>query len=200
MNIKWNEYTWYSKCAAAIFFIIILPIWTFYLGTQYAQTKMIVQEWKKDSVSQSTFDAKNASFTVDGTPITLINGISEIHPASIPGATITTHYFGNEAKGDLNNDGQEDVAFLITQDGGGSGFFYYVVAALKTSEGYKTTNAFFIGDRIAPQTTEIHSQTGELRVNFANRRPGEPMAAQPSQGAVLLLKVTPEGVLEGLMK
>lgn len=37
MNIKWNKYTWYSKLAAIIFFIGILPIWVFYLGMQYQQ-------------------------------------------------------------------------------------------------------------------------------------------------------------------
>ena len=40
--IKWNEYTWYSKTLAAIFFIIVLPILTFYLGTQYQATKDLV--------------------------------------------------------------------------------------------------------------------------------------------------------------
>ncbi len=147
-----------------------------------------------------SFDGKNSSFTVESAPVTLVNGISQIHPASIPNATITTRYFGNEAKGDLNGDGQEDVAFLITQDGGGSGLFYYVVVALKTQDGYKTTNAFLIGDRIAPQSTEIHSDSKELHVNFAERKKGEPMTAQPSVGAVTLLKVTKDGVLEGLMK
>ncbi len=38
MKIKWNEYTWYSKLAAVIFFLAIFPIWTFYLGTQYQKT------------------------------------------------------------------------------------------------------------------------------------------------------------------
>lgn len=38
MKIKWNEYTWYSKLLAAIFFIVILPAWTFYIGTQYQST------------------------------------------------------------------------------------------------------------------------------------------------------------------
>ncbi|MBX4198339.1 hypothetical protein KW782_03335 [Candidatus Parcubacteria bacterium] len=41
MKIKWDEYTWYSKCTAAIFFIIVLPLWTFYIGTQYQLTKDI---------------------------------------------------------------------------------------------------------------------------------------------------------------
>ncbi len=38
MKIKWNEYTWYSKLSAVIFFIGIFPAWTFYLGTQYEKT------------------------------------------------------------------------------------------------------------------------------------------------------------------
>jgi len=39
-----------------------------------------------------------------------------------------------------------------------------------------------------------------LRVNFAERKPGEPMTARPSMGVTLYLKVTPEGVLTGLMQ
>ena len=130
----------------------------------------------------------------------MANGVSEIPVAPGSASTVTTRYFGNEARGYLNGDGLEDVAFLITQDGGGSGLFYYVVVALKTQDGYKTTNAFLIGDRIAPQSTDINTSAKELDVNFAERKAGEPMTTQPSVGATLVLKVTPEGVLEGLMK
>mgnify|MGYP001606876864 CR=1 FL=1 len=154
----------------------------------------------KPQVQESMFDAKNSTFTVENAPVTLVDGVSEVALASIPDAKITTRYFGNEAKGDLNFDGRDDVAFLVTQDGGGSGTFYYVVVALKTDAGYATTNAFFVGDRIAPQTTEIQSQTGELRVNFAQRKADESMTTQPSVGATLFLKVTPPNTLEGLMK
>lgn len=150
--------------------------------------------------SPNTFDPKNLSFTLENASVTLKDGIHVAELASIPGAKTTTRYFGNEAKGDLNSDGREDIAFLVTQDSGGSGLFYYVVVALKTETGYTTTNAFLIGDRIAPQTTEIQSQTGELRVNYAERKSGEPMTARPSQGVTLFLKVTVQGVLEGLMK
>jgi hypothetical protein len=38
MNIEWDRVTWYSKFAAVIFFILILPIWTFYIGRQYQAT------------------------------------------------------------------------------------------------------------------------------------------------------------------
>jgi len=39
--IKWNEYTWYSKWASLIFFILVLPILTFYIGTQYEEAKNV---------------------------------------------------------------------------------------------------------------------------------------------------------------
>jgi hypothetical protein len=42
--IKWNEYTWYSKLAAAIFFIIVLPAWTFYIGIQYETTRAVLEQ------------------------------------------------------------------------------------------------------------------------------------------------------------
>lgn len=145
-----------------------------------------------------SFDGKNVTFTIDGEAVTLINGKAEISPVPNSATKEITTYFGNEAKGDLNADGLEDVAFLVSRSTGGSGLFYYVVVALKTPTGYNTTNAFLIGDRISPQSTEINS--GELHVNFAQRKKGEPMTTTPSQGAVLLLKVTQNGVLEGLMK
>ncbi len=154
---------------------------------------------KNKEVEVQSFDAKNSTFSIDEKPVTLVNGISEtgIENSS---AKVTTTYFGNTANGDLNGDSLEDTAFLITQNSGGSGTFFYVVVALKTNSGYKTTNAFFIGDRIAPQSTEIHSDSMELHVNYADRKEGEPMTARPSEGKVLLLKVTPGGALEGLMK
>jgi hypothetical protein len=152
------------------------------------------------SSTPAAFDGKNATFTIDGVPVTLVNGISKVPAAPGSASMVTTRYFGNEAAGDLTGDGLPDTAFLVSQDSGGSGTFYYAVVAVKTAEGYKTTNAFFIGDRIAPQSTYIPTNSRELQVNYAERKPGEPMTAQPSQGATLLLKVTDAGVLEGLMK
>lgn len=42
MKIEWNKVTWYSKLAAVILFIGILPVWTFYLGTQYEKTEQVL--------------------------------------------------------------------------------------------------------------------------------------------------------------
>lgn len=37
--IKFTEVTWYSKLAAVILFILLLPTLTFYIGTQYQQVQ-----------------------------------------------------------------------------------------------------------------------------------------------------------------
>ena len=107
-------------------------------------------------------------------------------------------YFGNEATGDLDADGIEDVAFIVTQNGGGSGTFYYVGAAFKNSDdSYTRTNLVLLGDRIAPQTTEIRDKT--IIVNYADRKEGEPMTARPSVGISKYLQ-TFNGILIPLAK
>ena len=144
------------------------------------------------------FDAQNATYTIDGKEFKIVDGISRIATAPGSATEVITRYFGNEATGDINSDSIDDKAFLITQETGGSGVFYYVVAAIKNGDGYKLTPAYFIGDRIAPQTTEIRS--GELMVNYADRKAGEPMTTQPSVGKTLYLKVNSDGALEKVTK
>ncbi len=134
-----------------------------------------------------TADYKNATYVIEGQPVTLVDGHAET--AAAPGAAsqVVTQYFGNAATGDLNGDGAPDVAFILTQNSGGSGTFYYAVAALKTATGYQGTSAVLLGDRIAPQTTEIRN--GQVIVNYADRAAGEPMTAQPSVGVSKYLNV-----------
>jgi hypothetical protein len=40
--IKFNEVTWYSKLAAVILFLLVVPALTFYIGTEYQLTKDVV--------------------------------------------------------------------------------------------------------------------------------------------------------------
>jgi hypothetical protein len=142
-----------------------------------------------DSAQQQSgaADPKNATYTIEGREVTLTDGISEVEAAPGSAAKVTTRYFGNEASGDLNGDGTPDVAFILTQNMGGSGTFYYVAVALRNKSGYAGTNAVLLGDRISPQTTEVRS--GEVIANYAERRPGEPMTAQPSIGVSKFLRV-----------
>lgn len=181
---------------AIIFIILAGGVWYWYS----AKPGTVSRERVANQENREAFDGRNSSFVINGQQITLIEGVIEQEAAPGSVSKITTRYFGNDAKGDLNFDGRDDVAFLVSQNTGGTGEFYYAVAAVATENGYRTTNAFLVGDRIAPQSTEIKSDSGELRINYADRKPGEPMTARPSQGKVLLLKVTPDGKLEGLMK
>lgn len=94
--------------------------------------------------------------------------------------------FGEPVYGDLNGDGKQDAAVLLVNEPGGSGTFYYAVLAINVSYGiyqeprYEATNALLLGDRIAPQTIEIHD--GQAVYNYAARLPNKPMTAQPSVG------------------
>lgn len=101
-------------------------------------------------------------------------------------------YFGNKLVTDLNEDGRDDVVFLITHKPGGSGTFYYVVVALNTNNGYIGSDGYLLGDRIAPQTTEVSRNPRHknvIVVNYADRDRGEPMTAQPSMGKSAYLKL-----------
>lgn len=127
-------------------------------------------------------------FIIEGQPVTLVNGRAETPVAPGSASKVVTQYFGNVATGDLSGDGMPDVAFILTQNSGGSGTFYYIVVTLVAADGsYQGTNAILLGDRIAPQTTEIRN--GQLIVNYADRAAGEPMTAQPSVGVSKYLEV-----------
>lgn len=132
-------------------------------------------------------DYRSAVYEIDGISTTLTDGyaVREVTPDSA--TKVTTRVFGNEAYGDLNGDGADDVAFILTQDTGGSGTFFYVAAALHTDIGFYGTNALLLGDRIAPQSTEIHD--GIITVNYAVRKEGEPMTAQPSVGITRTFRI-----------
>lgn len=154
-------------------------------------------DFPKALPAQSYLDA---TYIIEGEEVTLIDGLSEVE--AIPGSAskIITRYFGNEVNHDFNDDGLEDIAFLLTEERGGSGVFFYVVVALNTKEGYIGSHAVFLGDRIAPQTTNIDegvtamgtNRENVFVVNYADRAPGEPMTARPSMGKSIWLKLDPK--------
>lgn len=179
-------------------FIYIVLIIAVLVGGFYALSNYIYNE-KQADVEPSPMETgtvsnyKDATYVIEGQAIKLTAGFSEIEISADAESKLTTQHFGNEAFGDLDGDGAEDAVFLLTQDGGGTGIFYYVVVALKKPDGYIGTNAVFLGDRIAPQTTEIRD--GKIIVNYAERKEDEPMTAQPSIGVSKYLMIT-DGILE----
>ncbi len=125
-------------------------------------------------------DYKKATYTISGEKINL--GVGTIGQDKF-------NYFGNEVRVDLNSDGLEDFAFLITQETEAGNIFYFVVAAIKTKEGYVGSEGVLLGDRIAPQTTEVRD--GLVLVNYAVRPAGENTPTSPSSGKSIWLKFDP---------
>ena len=127
-------------------------------------------------------DPQNATYTIEGQAVTLVDGVAEKELAPGSASKQVTSYFGNEVEIDLNSDGLMDSAFLLTQDSGGSGTFFYVAAAVNGKEGYTGTNAILLGDRIAPQSTFIDPDNpAQFIVSYGEIPAGEPMSSEPTQ-------------------
>jgi len=151
-------------------------------GASIAPTVAPVQISTQAPTDNTTL-IENGTYLIDGQSITLVDGVAESEAAPGSASKQITRYFGNAVEVDLNADGMMDSVFLLQQENGGSGVFYYVAAAIKTADGYTGTNAIFLGDRIAPQSTNVNpNDLSQIVVNYADRNPGEPMSASPSLG------------------
>ncbi len=178
-----------------IFQIGILIILIILLGLAFA--------WKQYSDRPGPYDA---TYMIDGKSVTLKDGVSIIDAAPGSISKITTRVFGNEVRQDLDGDGRDDVAFILTQDGGGSGTFYYFVARLNKVGVRLGSDGVLLGDRIAPQSTVMLNQIQPdaksvnglplnpniIVVNYADRKPGEGFATPPSEGKSLWLLLDPK--------
>ena len=145
---------------------------------------------------------KNAEYVIEGQRIKLADGLAEAEASPGSASRVVTRYFGNELRTDLNGDGREDVAFLLTQQRGGSGTFFYVVAALNTESGHVGSDGYLLGDRIAPQTNVVSRNPRHknvIVVTYGDRRPGEPMTTQPSVGKSVYLKLNPKTARWGIV-
>lgn len=127
---------------------------------------------------ETATDPLNGTYLINGMKITLNNGRHEMEASPGSATKIKTSLQGPLVYANVNDDGHEDAAFILIHDPGGSGIFYYVAAALRLDGLYQGTNAVFLGDRISPQG--LHIRNGLVAVNFADRRPGEPMSAPPT--------------------
>jgi heat shock protein HslJ len=181
----------------AIVFIFVLMLAGLYMfmNTSPAQP---VEDNQTETVVAS--NPKNATYTIEGKEVTLVDGYAEQEAAPGSASKVKTRYFGNEVQTDLNDDGREDVVFLLTQETGGSGTFYYVVAALNTEDGWMGSHGILLGDRIAPQTTELSQDPSHehvIVVNYADHNAGEALTIEPSLGESMWLKLDLESMQFG---
>jgi hypothetical protein len=155
----------------------------YFFGTSHPATPVAIAP---QSASR-TLDPLNTTYIIDGIPVTLVDGKSAQSAAPGSAETITTQLFGAPVLGDVNGDGVNDAAVILVQTGAGSGTFYYAAVAVATSTGTVGTNAVLLGDRIAPDTTQIAN--GIVTVNYADRKPTDPMSTPPSVGVSKYLVV-----------
>lgn len=134
----------------------------------------------EEVVSPVVQDVKNIQYVVNGEVFTLINGKAELQVAPDSATKKSLTMFGEPVYGDLDGDGDADAAVLLVNEPGGSGTFYYAALAINTDGAYKATETMLLGDRIAPQTIEIHE--GRAVYNIAIRKGTDPMSTPPSIG------------------
>ena len=172
-----------NKIIIASFGLVIILVGFF--AIQYGGKKI-------SDKADKAISPKDATYIIDGQSVTLKDGVSVASSTPDSTSTITTQYFGNEVTHDFDGDGRPDTAFILTQNTGGSGTFFYVVAALNTADGYVGSDAVLLGDRVAPQTTEMSqnkSTPDVIIVNYADRKAGEAFTVQPSVGKSIWLKL-----------
>ena len=157
-----------------VLIVSILIIWA------YMSRKTTVTEITQPIPEVESIDVKNITYTIDGESFTLVHGVAQKDIAPNSATKNTLAFFGEPVYGDVNNDGIDDAAILLVNNPGGSGTFYYAVLAIAIGNTYVATNAINLGDRIAPQTVEIHD--GQVIYNYAERKAGESMTTQPSIG------------------
>ena len=161
------------------FIIVIIFLGIIFWVSTLAPKKTEILDNDQNLIVKEVKDYKNTSYVVNGEVVTLVNGMSEVEIAPGSASKKITKYWGGDFHKDLNADGREDVIFILTEDSGGSGLFYYLVASMNFREGYRGSQAFFLGDRIAIQNIEMGDEATIL-VNYAERQPGQSFDAVPS--------------------
>ena len=114
---------------------------------------------------QSPADPLNANYYIDGIVYTLINGSLEqqIDDSDTLNKFKLTEF---KASGDINKDGTDDTAVLLTNDAGENGVFYYI-GILTSGPNAIIENTYFLGDRIVVKS--INFVDGNFEVTYLDR-------------------------------
>lgn len=98
-------------------------------------------------------------------------------------ATIIRHqknperYFGMEARGDLNTDGKDDIAFIIERNDDERGSLYYLTSAITEDGGKRGTNLIYLGNNVKP--IYINIDNGYIKIEYTrNSTTTQTMLAQ----------------------
>ncbi|MFZ9213373.1 MAG: hypothetical protein ACO22I_05505 [Candidatus Nanopelagicales bacterium] len=133
------------------------------------------QSESSQAVAQAAQDPANAGYYIDGILYTLVNGELE-QPIEESTAVNKFKLLDFKASGDLNKDGTDDVAVIITNDTGESGTFYYL--SIFTSGTPVVENTYNFGDRVVVK--DLKFADGKFQVTYLDRSPEEDIASEPS--------------------
>ena len=186
------------KKIIVVVFLLIVGFILYLTFSPSSQTETNTQEQQS-----ALADHKNISYIIDGQSVQLTDGYAEIETTPDSATKKITSYFGNELVTDLDGDEVDDIAFILTQETGGSAVFYYAVAALNTENGYVGSDGYLLGNRIAPQSTDISPNPRHKNVvvfNYTDREFDEPMTTQPSVGKSVYLKLVPDTMQWGIVE
>jgi hypothetical protein len=126
----------------------------------------------------------------------LVLSVHAREPDGAPcGVLNATYLIEKQAVELVNGRAEVQAALFLMHDPGGSGTCYYVAAAISAGDIYQGTNAVLLGDRVFPRTILI--RTGVIVVEFDDRSTDQPMAAAPSIGKTMYLKLN-EGYLTAI--
>ena len=132
----------------------------------------------RDAAEVQSPPAQNLAVTIGDQTFNLVDGAASKPAAPGSVGVETVRVVGEGVSGDIDGDGKPEAALLLADDPGGSGTFYYAVLAVNDGKSWHATNTLPLGDRIAPQGIEYAG--GQFVYRFMERKPGEPMAAEPS--------------------
>lgn len=127
----------------------------------------------KRTFTRNITDPLNTEYIIDGQTILLENGYSEVEQVPGSASKLITQINGDPVYKDINSDGIDDIALVLTQQGGGSGTFFYLV--LIVGEEIKVQLA---GDRILIEDIIMGDNFIELLA--LDREIDEPMTAVPT--------------------
>jgi heat shock protein HslJ len=128
--------------------------------------------------SKRPADPRNATYLIDGTLVTLVDGAADEPAAARSASRVITRIWDEPVQTDLNGDGVDDAVLILTHSTGGSGTFYYLAAAIASVDGYSGTAGQLLGDRIEPIAIDVRD--GKVSVRFMVRGVGESFTDPPT--------------------
>jgi hypothetical protein len=164
------------------------------IAWHYAAPKDNGGNGTKNNQPENKLNPLNCQYIVEGQVAVLKDGKEET-TSQYGNQKVTTEIVGTPAVGDLNSDGQQDYAVVITQKTDGDvGVYYYAAVALADEKSgvIAGTVAVPLGDRIVIQDTAIVNQA--FRINYLDwKTDGDAVEAAPTQ------PVTKTFILDGIM-